>query len=414
MREYQKIMPIFLKMFMYIALITTLIAGSFTIYILYFQKPLYFPKPTGLYTVGTTTIHATIHAQEASAQTEYAPLLCDLMLKSWYPAEQTGDSYTLTPYAPQLTSYYKKNNLLAYLLLYNRAIFCYEKSYAPVALTKKSYPVIIFSHGLGSLYDANTAYCEELASNGYVVISIAHPHDSEIIFYPDGTKRQASSEIHRKGPWDITHIDIQQRLDDVTFTLDYITQLNNNPESFFYNKLDLTTIGICGHSFGGITAFHACQKDPRLRCGINIDGPFAKTNMQNYTLTKPFMFILQDNYRDFITATDTKTKQEQEQYLKNNYIPGIQNMLASVHNIAAPAYIVTIYNTHHYGFSDLAILQHHTLAEYIPFLTIGSNSICQVNKYLVAFFDRYLKQQPSPLLDPAQNPCDKKSCLKKF
>ena len=39
-----------------------------------------------------------------------------------------------------------------------------------------SYPLVVFSHGAFGVIDSNYSTCAELASNGYVVASIAHPY----------------------------------------------------------------------------------------------------------------------------------------------------------------------------------------------------------------------------------------------
>ena len=44
--------------------------------------------------------------------------------------------------------------------------------------SEKEFPLIIFSHGAFGYYQSNTSTYMELASNGYVVISLDHPYHS--------------------------------------------------------------------------------------------------------------------------------------------------------------------------------------------------------------------------------------------
>ena len=45
----------------------------------------------------------------------------------------------------------------------------------------------MFSHGLCSYREANSFLCIELASQGYVVISVGHPYDANCAELDDGT-----------------------------------------------------------------------------------------------------------------------------------------------------------------------------------------------------------------------------------
>lgn len=49
-------------------------------------------------------------------------------------------------------------------------------SYEDVALSEKEdqYPVLFYSHGAGAYPQQGTLYCQDLASSGYIVVSIGH------------------------------------------------------------------------------------------------------------------------------------------------------------------------------------------------------------------------------------------------
>lgn len=50
-----------------------------------------------------------------------------------------------------------------------------------------AFPILIFSHGYQCYPAQNTALLERLASHGYIVLSIAHPHDSVDLQLSDGS-----------------------------------------------------------------------------------------------------------------------------------------------------------------------------------------------------------------------------------
>jgi predicted dienelactone hydrolase len=49
-----------------------------------------------------------------------------------------------------------------------------------------TYPLVVFSHGTGSMKTSNTSTSVDLASNGYVVCSIDHPYHSLFTIGSDG------------------------------------------------------------------------------------------------------------------------------------------------------------------------------------------------------------------------------------
>src|SRR5262249_39777188 len=48
------------------------------------------------------------------------------------------------------------------------------------------WPVVLFSTGYGLERQLYTGLVSELASHGYIVVAIDHPHDANIVAFPDG------------------------------------------------------------------------------------------------------------------------------------------------------------------------------------------------------------------------------------
>lgn len=118
----------------------------------------------------------------------------------------------------------------------------YVELYQPEQLTGDNIPVMVFSHGLSSSPEDFARRATHLASYGYVVAMPQHP-GSDIIKTEDfltGYTRQ------------IFELDeFVNRPKDVSFVLDELTRLN---ETKFQGKLNLASVGVAGHSFGGYTA----------------------------------------------------------------------------------------------------------------------------------------------------------------
>jgi len=82
---------------------------------------------------------------------------------------------------------------------------------------------------------------------------------------------------------------------DIAFVLDRLGQLNLSDSSGrFTGRLDMSRIGVFGHSFGGATAALFCHEDSRCKAGIDIDGAPHGSVIQA-GIDRPFMFLLSDH-----------------------------------------------------------------------------------------------------------------------
>ena len=61
------------------------------------------------------------------------------------------------------------------------------------------YPVLVFNHGFGSFQKQSTSLLEELASHGYVVLSVGHAAESLVVQRSDGTRGAAPAPITPRG-----------------------------------------------------------------------------------------------------------------------------------------------------------------------------------------------------------------------
>lgn len=132
----------------------------------------------------------------------------------------------------------------------------------------QKYPVILFSPGMGSSRLIYANILEEVASAGFLVISIDHPHDAAAVEFPDGHVIPMNPNIPHNVP-----LALETRVGDVIFTLN---QLQRNIQSIlpssFSRKLYLDNVAVVGHSEGGATAAATMFNDTRFAGGINLDG----------------------------------------------------------------------------------------------------------------------------------------------
>ena len=118
----------------------------------------------------------------------------------------------------------------------------YVVVYIPERSTAAQIPVIMFSHGLASRPEDYAEGLKHVASYGYVVAAPQHPGSDKIWL------KAMLKGLHR----DI--FDVQefiQRPKDISYVID---ELGRRNAGSFAGKLNLASVGMAGHSFGGYTA----------------------------------------------------------------------------------------------------------------------------------------------------------------
>jgi predicted dienelactone hydrolase len=118
----------------------------------------------------------------------------DLMVYLWYPAPRTakGKREPYLPGAKQMDANPEVQRLVGdefgpgWGLIVSGDLVSHAVEDAPVDKSPKSFPVVLFSHGLGSIGFAYTSLIEDLVSHGYVVASIEHTYTAMAVVFPNG------------------------------------------------------------------------------------------------------------------------------------------------------------------------------------------------------------------------------------
>jgi dienelactone hydrolase len=121
------------------------------------------------------------------------------------------------------------------------------KIYAPES-APGPFPVILFSHGLGGSREGYGYLGRQWAAHGYVVIHLQHAGSDDSVWRDQPlTERMAAMRRAAAQPGNAA-----ARARDVSFVIDQLTQLAAT-NSAWRARLDLTHIGVAGHSFGAHT-----------------------------------------------------------------------------------------------------------------------------------------------------------------
>ncbi|MEJ2852573.1 MULTISPECIES: alpha/beta hydrolase family protein [unclassified Saccharothrix] len=162
------------------------------------------------------------------------------------------------------------------------------------------WPVVVFSHGFGGMRELNAGLTDDLASRGYVVVSISHTHEAGVVEFPGG--RVVVGSV---GDPDAAAMRtaLEARIADSRFVLDQLERVDRgeNPDAErdplprgLAGALDLSRVGIYGHSYGGFTAGETMYRDRRFDAGINVDGAMRSDDVGDvvkHGLDRPFMLV---------------------------------------------------------------------------------------------------------------------------
>ncbi|MFM7259631.1 MAG: prolyl oligopeptidase family serine peptidase, partial [bacterium] len=120
------------------------------------------------------------------------------------------------------------------------------------------FPVIVVSHGAGGDRDTHFGQAQDLASYGYVVLCIEHVGSNRERLKAGGLRIMNTVEAMTRDSGEVL-----ARPRDIPFAIDRATEWNASPGKL-KGKLELTKIGVMGHSFGAYTTMAVCGMRPAL------------------------------------------------------------------------------------------------------------------------------------------------------
>ncbi len=345
------------------------------------------PSPTGAYAVGTLTY--TIKDQRPEARDP--SVMRSVAARVYYPVLKSSvdgkeKEHHLTPEICQaMKKVFKIPMNYEKLEQQGRNVSeCYPN--AP-KIEGEKFPLIMFHHGVGSYREGNSFLCIELASHGYIVISVTHPGEALCAEFDDGTVQFFDKTVSRKAYEPMfrgivefgkltkakgSHEELAERFDELQrkycrFMMSRLDEwVKDNDAAAAYARehlsdmIDFTKgIGVTGHSFGGNTAYRLCTDNPEYVCGINIDGGLFG-DYADSILNRPFLQISCRDNETVVTRV----------YLKHT----------------KPVYKVLFRDMRHLGFSDMKHLINFSVGK------LGADelheNLCKVH---LEFFDTYLK-----------------------
>ena len=116
--------------------------------------------------------------------------------------------------------------------------------------TAAAAPLVIFSHGLGGDREGAEYLLSFLAEHGYVAVAVQHAgSDTPAVFGRNGFDEARMQEGIKNA---ITPAAATDRFRDIPFAIDELTKMNRD-DSRLKGRLDMSRIGMSGHSYGAAT-----------------------------------------------------------------------------------------------------------------------------------------------------------------
>lgn len=274
------------------------------------------------------------------------------------------------------------------------------------------YPVIFFSHGAFGYYQSNMSTYMELASHGYVVVSLEHPYHALFTKDTDGktiiTDAQFLRDIQGINVDDVSEEQIfavssgwmELRLADSNFAVDRVkeaAQKQTLSECFFVSgkdrekleavlpMMDCGRIGFMGHSLGGATAVTIGRQREDIGAVIDFDGTMLG---EVEKVTDGVDIIKEEPYHIPLLSFDSEEHHRSREELSGQGVPYANNVVL---DHAANGYSTYIAGTGHMNYTDLPLFSPF-LADMLGTGEVDAEAcILKMNEIALAFFDCYLK-----------------------
>ncbi|MGW5864432.1 alpha/beta hydrolase [Streptomyces sp. NPDC055239] len=265
---------------------------------------------------------------------------------------------------------------------------------APADTSGGRRPVLLYASGANDPRTWGTSVVEELASHGYVVVTIDHTYEAPGVQFPDGSVKddaplyKALEEAQRNNTLTALLgkvLDI--RVADSKFVLDRLGSLPHG----LSRVVDQKRVGMFGQSAGGMAAAETMYEDSRVRAGMNMDGTLEKnpepkgtnlTPVAQHGLTRPFL-LMGSQGNDRTTEASWRAFWSHTTGWKRD---------------------LTLRGSKHQTYTDLAALLPQTgvdskvIEENIGTVAPG-RAVAVERAYARSFFDRWLRGQDDHLLD---------------
>ena len=298
----KKLRSLVLRVFKVVAVLTILgvlgVAALLASLWLEHRTEITLPAPTGPFAVGRMICDwsddATLDTLAPEPGTKR-----EVLVWIWYPAALGQSGAVVDDYVPPAVAAVVESirtGIFGFLTKDVSKVHAHSLRNAGVSPQQQSYPLLILRGGASSEVWNYSTIAEDLASHGYIVAGLDAPYRTGVVVFPDGRVVRRRSENNpelcegKAGP-ELDHClnrILSAWTTDMAFVLDRLQTLNiSDPSGKFTGRLDMTRVGVFGHSFGGTQAAQFCSQDSRRKAGVDVDG-FLHGSVIQTGIQRPF------------------------------------------------------------------------------------------------------------------------------
>lgn len=278
---------------------------------------------------------------------------------------------------------------------------------------KSSFPLVIFSHGAFGYYQSNTSTYMELASHGYVVISLDHPYHS---FFTEDTEGKTitvnpeflqevmnvnEESVSEQEIIEMSHNWLDIRVADIDFVLDVVKAAkeaeamqsgtwfisDEKTEQELLEVLSMTDtekIGLMGHSLGGASSITLGRTREDIDAVISLDATMLG---EEFSYENGEYEFYEDAYPVPLLTLDNEEHHQQREEAGNLYVNNV------VLENAVDSHYTYFVGSGHMNFTDLPLFS--------PFLAsmlgVGevdaTECITTMNEIILEYYNHYLKDE---------------------
>jgi dienelactone hydrolase len=204
------------------------------------------------------------------------------MISVFYPAEDVRGRQVAPQMTPRAAEAFKKFAPVVHPQLPTDGV-AWEAtkthSFIDAPATAGRRPVVLYTPGGAEPRTLGTGIAEELASNGFVVVTIDHSGEASEVDFPGGLREIDLPPDPAQFPQTVRTV-IDTRFADTRFVLDQLETLaaGHDPDADgkalpqnLNRALDLRKIGMYGHSVGGGIAAQSMYQDRRIDAAISME-----------------------------------------------------------------------------------------------------------------------------------------------
>ncbi|GAA3466360.1 alpha/beta hydrolase family protein [Nonomuraea roseola] len=356
------------------------------------------PAPGGPYPVGTFAVRL-VDRSRPDPLAKSKPYR-ELMVSLWYPAKGTGQALPAAPHmAPLSAADWDRHSAppmgIAKGAVNWAATLTHARLGAPVDRHAGKLPVVLFGSGDGGPRTLGTALVQELASRGYLVVTVDATYEADQVEFPGGRLVRAMPLPTKLTPRVITRLvarHSQARLADMRFVLDQIAALGRGGglgeehtplPAGLRGAPDVSRVGALGQSLGGSVAAQLVHDDRRVDAGVNLDGGYVGP-VAGSGVAKPFLQLAAEahtrasepSWKSFWEASTGWRRELRFRGAAHGSFTDLQALLPQI----------------------AAALPKVPVAEFVGTIDPG-RSVSAQRAYIAAFFDLHLSKKPTRLFE---------------